>query len=83
MKIGEGNWIYGIYKKLYFFTAKVYNGGSRFGINQGRVSKLEVKRFSQMWYKDIPWNEVGETLYNYDRGEDLDHPIGAEIAQFP
>jgi hypothetical protein len=45
----------------YRFQAKVYDTGSKFGINKGRVSKLDV------------WNEfagVPETDFRYDRGWD-------------
>ena len=40
------------------YSAKVYDEGSEFGINEGRISKLEVR-------KD------GELIINYDRGWDL------------
>lgn len=41
------------------FSAKVYKGGSRFGINGGNVSKLSV------------WPEHGPAIINYDRGWDI------------
>lgn len=52
----------------YKYWAKVYEEGSIYGIDEGRISKLEVR-------KD------GKTVTNYDRGwdilpfedEDLDH----------
>lgn len=40
------------------FWAKVYEEGSEFGINGGKISKLMLKQ-----------NE--EIVYNYDRGEDI------------
>ncbi len=52
--------------RSYGFQAKVYNDGSKFGINKGRVSKLAVWK-----------NETGgtvsfrKTIANYDRGWDV------------
>jgi hypothetical protein len=45
----------------YKYWAKVYDEGSIYGINEGRISKLTIRK-------------VGETrdLYNYDRGLDVD-----------
>ena len=45
----------------YKYWAKVYNEGSHFGINEGCISKLTIRK-------------LGETrdLYNYDRGLDVD-----------
>ena len=40
------------------YSAKVYDEGSEFGINNGRISKLEIR-------KD------GELILNYDRGWDI------------
>lgn len=45
--------------KGYTYSAKVYNGGSKFGINGGRVSKLWISKstlFSKKW------------VVEYDRG---------------
>ena len=45
---------------VYKYWAKVYDEGSElYGINEGRISKLEIR-------KD------GKSLYNYDRGLDYD-----------
>ena len=46
---------------IYEYHAKVYDTGSEWGINQGRVSKLSIRK-------------VGETawLYNWDRGADVE-----------
>ena len=46
---------------IYEYHAKVYDEGSDWGINEGRISKLEIRK-------------VGESkwLYNYDRGLDID-----------
>jgi hypothetical protein len=63
----EGNWFRGSYKG-YEFCAKVYAEPSHYGINEGCVSKLSVT-------KNDKW------VFNYDRGMDLDHKIGHEIAK--
>lgn len=50
------------------YWAKVYDTGSQFGINEGRISKLMLKA-------------NGEIIYNYDRGEDIaPQTEAAEIA---
>lgn len=51
-------WKTGKYKG-YWWEAKVYDEGSRFGINNGRVSKLQIRKDK-------------EIIYNYDRGLDVD-----------
>ena len=43
---------------IFHYWMKVYDTGSRFGIDGGRISKLMLKR-----------ND--EIVYNYDRGEDI------------
>jgi len=52
---------------IYTYWAKVYEEGSEFGINQGRISKLTICK-------------QGETrdLYNFDRGLDLP-PANEEV----
>ena len=45
-------------KSSYRYCAKVYDEGSEWGINEGRVSKLWIS-------KD------GKTVCNYDRGWDI------------
>lgn len=45
---------------IYKFDAKVYNTGSKLGINNGRVSKLTI------------CDEYGNWLVNYDRGWDTE-----------
>ena len=52
-------WITGTIGK-YEYHAKVYDTGSRFGINGGRVSKLEVRN-----------TKTGREVINYQRGWDL------------
>lgn len=56
----RGGWYMGYIDRCQF-RAKVYDTGSKFGINGGRVSKLEV------WSK---FAEVPETDFRYDRGWD-------------
>lgn len=66
-------WVIGTYKGLNF-TAKVYDEGSNHGIDGGRVSKL--------WMGKKGFNGlVKEHVFNYDRGIDIDHPIGRELAK--
>jgi len=45
-------------KKVIKYMAKVYDVGSDYGINGGRISKLQLKM-------------DGETICNYDRGWDI------------
>lgn len=60
----EEAWVYGYYGQ-YYVTAKVYQTPSRFGIAQGRVSKLSI------------YNQQDEEIYNYSRGLDFDNaPTG-------
>ena len=44
--------------KIAHYWAKVYDEGSEYGINEGRISKLRI-------------NIDGETVVNYDRGWDV------------
>lgn len=41
-----------------WYCAKVYEQGIKYGINGGRISKLQIKMH-------------GAEVYNYDRGEDV------------
>lgn len=59
-----GNWISGKVRS-FRFQAKVYQEGSKFGINGGNVSKLTVRP------EDAPM------IINYDRGWDI-RPKNAE-----
>lgn len=47
----------GKYTAVHYF-AKVFDEGSIYGINEGRISKLMLK-------------QNGEIVYNYDRGLDI------------
>jgi sporulation protein YlmC with PRC-barrel domain len=53
---------------IYKYWAKVYDEGSEFGINQGRISKLEIRK-----------TDTNECVFNYDRGEDIP-PANEEVA---
>lgn len=56
--------------KIAHYWAKVYDEGSEYGINDGRVSKLTIKI-------------DGKTVVNYDRGWDIepaDDDVAAQIA---
>lgn len=57
-------WREGFYKN-YWWQAKVYDEGSRFGINSGRISKLQIRLWSD--------GKKDEVVYNYDRGPDVDN----------
>ena len=48
-----------VYSSNYHYWAKVYDEGSEWGIDGGRVSKLMIKR-------------DGEIVCNYDRGWDIE-----------
>lgn len=57
------NWIKGSIAhngKEYEISAKVYDKGSEYGINNGRISKLWVRP-----------KEGGKPIINYDRGWDI------------
>lgn len=63
IRIKEGNivtdlWIGGSCQRYpgYSFAAKVFDYGSEFGIENGRISKLHV------------WNRHGKEIMHYDRG---------------
>ena len=47
-----------VYNSIFHYWMKVYETGSEWGIDGGKVSKLMLKR-------------SGEVVYNYDRGEDV------------
>ena len=54
--------------KVYKYQAKVYEKGSEYGIEGGRVSKVMIKH-------------DGEIVVNYDRGWDVEpESEGAELA---
>jgi hypothetical protein len=63
------NWVYGtVNSGEYGFEAKLFDEGSEYGINNGRVSKLSI------------WNEKNRqeeqdflkaSIVNYDRGWDI------------
>lgn len=53
-------------KTAVHYWAKVYDEGSQYGIEGGRISKLTLKA-------------NGKIIYNYDRGEDV--PPQNEVAE--
>ena len=57
-KAKESGWIDGKIDE-FRFQAKVYDIGSKFGINSGRVSKLAI------------WDQQRHSVINYDRGWDV------------
>ena len=54
----SSNWVHGICGE-YNFDAKLFDDGSQFGINNGRVSKLSIAKYN------------GSPDVNYDRGWDI------------
>ena len=57
----------------YGFQAKVYDKGSKFGINKGRISKLFV------WKNDLGRRDSDRNIIaNYDRGWDVQPKNAAE-----
>ncbi|WP_297419750.1 hypothetical protein [Clostridium sp.] len=53
------NWVSGVVED-YKFEAKLFDEGSVFGIDEGRVSKLSILDNKNVW------------LVNYDRGWDIE-----------
>lgn len=56
-------WFTGV-TRGYWWNAKVYDTGSDFGIEGGRISKLNICK-GERW-------EASLQVYNYDRGLDFD-----------
>ena len=74
----DGNWVIGTYKGKggdgdYYVEAKIYSVGSCYGISNGRVSKMTICTGDK-------WNP-NKVVYHYDRGKDIDAPIGREFAK--
>lgn len=62
----ETNWVKGIVDDgEYTFVAKIYDEGSMYGIEEGRVSKLEI-------YRGKETEEFEEIVVSYDRGWDVE-----------
>jgi len=62
----ESNWVDGVVStdnQEYKFSAKLFDVGSNYGINDGRVSKLSIRLQDTTWDKSI---------VNYDRGWDIE-----------
>ncbi len=66
----KGDWITGQYGN-YKFCAKVYDIGSYYGINEGRVSKLNIKEIKE-----------NKEIVNYDRVWDIQPKNDKDIAAF-
>ena len=60
----DGRWLRGIIDGYEFF-ALVFQIGSKYGINEGRISKLTVR------HKLESLTEVSRYIINYDRGWDV------------
>lgn len=74
IKVGNDNWIGGV-KGKFKISAKVFAEQSDFGINNGRISKIQVCDVSQEhWGFDACY-------LNYDRGWDV-RPNDDEILKF-
>jgi hypothetical protein len=58
--LGQGEWFEGTTDDGYQYQAKVFQGGSQFGLNEGPISKL--------WIVDP---ETKQPVVNYDRGWDI------------
>lgn len=70
----EGNWVTGLFKG-HLFQAKVFSEVSDYGINQGRISKLTISK-TDVWVR----LDLDYVLFNFDRGMDIDNPLGHELA---
>lgn len=60
----DSNWCNGIVEdsnNTFIFESKLFDDGSTFGINNGRVSKLHISK-----------NNRGRCIVNYDRGWDVE-----------
>ena len=57
-------------KTMVHYWAKVYDKGSQYGIEGGRISKLTLK-------------ENGKVIYNYDRGLDVEPADGETEKALP
>lgn len=66
MRYLNGGWYQGQIEydgTAYTFQAKIYDEGSIYGIDGGRVSKLTIVRTGDSWTRAV---------YHYDRGLDVD-----------
>ena len=61
----DGRWLKGTIDGYEFF-ALVFQVGSKYGINEGRISKLAVR------HKLESLTEVSRYIINYDRGWDIE-----------
>ncbi len=59
----DSNWVEGVVgNREFLFTAKVFDEGSKFGIEGGRVSKILIRESNKGWEK---------AFAHYDRGWDV------------
>jgi hypothetical protein len=72
--VSETNWVQGTFRGKWF-EAKIFATPSTFGINHGRVSKLCISKTDKWVMLDKK-----HVMFNYDRGEDIDNPIGHDFA---
>ncbi len=64
----DTNWVEGVVG-MYKFQAKLFDEGSTYGINNGRVSKLSIWDEKARWEKQ---NFFDACIMNYDRGWDIE-----------
>jgi len=62
VKREENHWVTGFFDK-YFFEAKLYDNGSKYGIDGGRISKLRI-----CYFKTIANKKRAVDVVYYDRG---------------
>lgn len=63
----KSNWVNGECGE-YIFEAKLFDSGSVFGIKNGRVSKLSIRKKKEAIKVEFPF--VAPSEVNYDRGWD-------------
>ncbi len=69
----KGNWVYGSTSNGYVFEAKVFDEPSYYGIDEGRISKLEIKKEDASWKVTVLVFDRGSWGFrDQDTGEDLD-----------
>lgn len=64
----DSNWVDGVVGE-YKFQAKLFDEGSEYGINGGRVSKLSIRKKRTMQEKS---DFLSDCIVNYDRGWDIE-----------
>lgn len=70
------NWVKGLVNNGEFsFTSKLFDEGSIYGINEGRVSKLSISIGDR-------WTGFNTCIVNYDRGWDIEPEENEHIKVF-